>query len=125
MITFQEIEKMEIYTLHNNHYHEDARYFNVLKTNKFLCIYGLVSRTEEVCEAFWILDSFSKKTLSKTFFHYLFNHLFSLGFKEFYTWTRCNKLINIFGHFSNFGIEEVHAPMWDRDETKTWFMKRI
>lgn len=125
MITFEEIEKMEIYSHHNNHYHDDARYFSMMKDNNFLCICGIISRNKEIAEAFWILDSFSKKTLSKTFFHYLFNHLFSLGYKEIYTWTRCKKLINIFGHFSNFGIEEVHPPKWDNDDTKTWFMKRI
>jgi len=125
MITFEEIEKMEIYTNHNNHYHDDARYFNVVKNNKFLCIYGLISREQDVGEAFWILDTFSKRVLSKTFFYYLFNHLFSLGYKEIYTWTRCKKLINIFVYFSNFGIEEVSPPKWDSDETKTWFMRRI
>jgi len=125
MIEFAEVPKAQIYTTHNSHYHDDARYFKINRSNKPLCIYGVISHGEGAAEAFWVLDSFNKNVLSQTFFEKLFTHLFSLGFKEIYTWTRCKKLINIFGHYKNFGIEKIDFPTWDKDETKTWFMKRI
>ena len=124
-IIFEEIDKSEIYTTHNNHYRDDARYFRISKPNKILCIYGVLSHGDGIAEAFWILDSFNDNVLSKKFFTSLFNHLFSLGFKEIYTWTRCAKLTNVFRHFNNFGIDEITFPTWDNDETKTWFIKRI
>lgn len=125
MINFQEIPKDEIYISHNNHYHDDARYFGITKNHIPMCIYGVISRSDKTSEAFWILDSFSKKVLTKEFFQHLFNHLFSLGYEKVYTWTRCKKLINVFDHFKKLGIERSECPAWDCDESKTWFMKRI
>lgn len=125
MFKFTELPKSEIYTTYNTHYHDDARYFKIDKEDKPLCIYGVLSRGDGIAEAFWVLNSFNKNVLTKTFFENLFNHLFSLDFKEIYTWTRCKKLTNVFGHYNNFGIEKIGCPAWDRDETKTWFMKRL
>jgi hypothetical protein len=125
MIKFTEIPKSEIYTTYNTHYRDDARYFQIYKENKPLCIYGVLSRGEGVGEAFWVLNSFNKNVLTKKFFENLFNHLFSLDFKEIYTWTRCKKLTNVFCHYNKFGIEKIDFPYWDKDETKTWFLKRI
>lgn len=124
-ITFQPIDKHEIYSSHNNCYHDDARYFNVIKDEHTLCIYGVISHDNQIGEAFWITNSFSDKVFSKKFFHCLFNHLFSLQYKEIYTWTRCPRLINVFSHFNNFGIEKVSCPAWDNDPTKTWFMRSL
>jgi hypothetical protein len=125
MIEFKEMDKFEIYSSHNNHYDENAKYFKILKGTQPLCIYGILKRNDGIGEAFWILDSFEKDVLSKKFFNDLFKHCFSLGYKEMYTWTRCGKLENVFGHFKKLGIEKIDYPTWDKDETKTWFMKRL
>lgn len=125
MITFEEIDKSQIYSSHNQHYDDNARYFNVIKNNKLLCIYGVVTRNNNKGEAFWILDSFNGKVLTKSFFNSLFKHAFYLGYKELYTWTRCERLKSLFEHFKKFGIEKTDCPSWDTDETKTWFIKRI
>ncbi len=125
MIAFQEIDKSEIYSSHNNHYDDNARYFKINKDNEPLCIYGVLTRDNNIGEAFWILDSFNDRVLSKKFFSHLFKHCFSLGYKEMYTWTRCERLKSVFSHFEKFGIEKIEFPSWDSDETKTWFMKRL
>ncbi len=122
---FKEIDKSEIYTNHNSCYHDDAKYYTISKNGKQLCIYGVIAREDGVGEAFWIMDSFNDRVFCKTFFIALFNHLFSLQYKKVYTWTRCKRLINIFGKFNSFGIEKIDFPLWDVDQTKTWFMKRI
>lgn len=122
---FEEINKSEIYNKHNHCFHEDATYFNIMKGDQLLCIYGIIPHTDDMAEAFWITESFHNKVFCKRFFHSLFNHLFSLGYKEIYTWTRCKKLIEVFGHFRNMGIQKSDCPKWDNDETKVWFMKRI
>ncbi len=125
MIQFKEIDKLEIYSSHNNHYDDNARYFKINKDGNPLCIYGVLTRENNIGEAFWILNSFNDRVLSKNFFNNLFKHCFSLGYKEIYTWTRCERLKSVFGHFKKFGIEEIEFPAWDSDETKTWFMKRL
>ncbi len=125
MMTFAEIAKSEIYTRHNNHYHDEARYFEIHDADKPLCIYGVISHGEGIAEAFWILDSFNENVLNKRFFKELFGHLFSMDFKEIYTWTRCKKIINVFNHYKNIGIEEIDFPKWDNDVSKTWFRKRV
>lgn len=125
MIQFTEISKEEIYNTHNEYYHDNARYFKISKPNKPLCIYGIVEHSKDIVEAFWVHTSFSRDVVSKTFFNKLFSHVFSLGFKVVFTWSRCPKLINIFGKYADFGIVKVPCPAWDKDETKTWFMKRI
>lgn len=125
MITFTEIPSEQIYTTHNEHYFDQARYFQICDGDKSLCIYGVVAHSKITGEAFWVLDSFNKDVLSKKFFKDLFEHLFSLGFKVIYTWTRCKKLTNVFSHYKNLGIEKIGTPSWDNDESKTWFMKRI
>lgn len=125
MITFEEIDKLEIYSSHNNHYDDNARYFKIFKDDQLLCIYGVLSRDENIGEAFWILDSFEGNVLSKNFFNYLFKHCFSLGCKQIYTWTRCERLRSVFRRFEKLGIEKIDFPSWDNDESKTWFMKRL
>lgn len=125
MITFEEINKSEIYSSHNTHYDDNARYFKINKDDELLCIYGVLTRDNNIVEAFWILDSFNGRVLSKKFFNHFFKHCFSLGYKEMYTWTRCERLTSVFRHFEKFGIEKIYYPSWDNDETKTWFMKRL
>lgn len=122
---FQQVDKSEIYLNHNASYHDDAIYYKISKNDKFLCIYGIISREDKTGEAFWVMDSFNGKVFSKDFFKELFKHLFSLQYKEIYTWTRCRRLVNIFGRFNDLGIEEAKCPHWDSDPTKIWFMKRI
>lgn len=122
---FKEIDKSEIYTNHNNCYHDDASYYTISKNDKPLCIYGVISRADNIGEAFWIMDSFNDKVFCKNFFYSLFKHASYLKYKEIYTWTRCSRLINVFGKFGSFGIEKVASPTWDSDPTKTWFMRRL
>lgn len=125
MINFTEISKEEIYNTYNEYYNDNSRYFSISKPNKPLCIYGIVEHSKDIVEAFWVHTSFNRDVVSKTFFNALFSHVFSLGHKVVFTWSRCPKLINIFGKYADFGIEKVSCPAWDNDETKTWFMKRI
>lgn len=125
MITFEPMDRSEIYSSHNNHYDDNARYFKIFKDGQLLCIYGVLSRDENIGEAFWILDSFEGNVLSKKFFNYLFKHCFSLGYKQMYTWTRCDRLRSVFKRFEKFGIKKIDYPTWDNDESKTWFMKRL
>lgn len=124
-MNFQEIDKSEIYHNHNSCYHDDAIYYQISKNDKQLCIYGVITRNNNIGEAFWIMNSFSNKVFCKNFFYGLFNHLFSLQYKEIFTWTRCKRLINIFSHFKDLGIEKTECPEWDNDQTKTWFIKRL
>jgi len=70
------------------------------------------------------MKSFSRKVLTKEFFINLFSHAFSLGFKELYTWTRWDRLIKLFEHFTGYGIEKTSPPVWDNDLTKCWYIKR-
>lgn len=125
MIEFKEISKDEIYNTNNDYYCDTARYFQITKPNKPLCIYGIIEHSQEIVEAFWVHNSFSRDVVSKTFFERLFSHVFSLGYKVVFTWSRCPKLINIFQKYNDFGIENIPCPSWDNDQTKTWFMKRI
>lgn len=125
MMIFKEIAKSEIYNKLNQYYHDDAVYYQISKKDIPLCIYGIIKRHDKIGEAFWIMDSFNGKVFSKNFFLCLFNHIFSLKYNEMYTWTRCKRLINIFSHFQEMGIEKVNCPQWDNDETKTWFVKRL
>jgi hypothetical protein len=125
MIQFTEISKEEIYNTHNEYYNDNARYFKISKPNKPLCVYGIFEHSKDIVEAFWVHTSFNRDVISKTFFNTLFSHVFSLGYKVVFTWSRCPKLINIFGKYADFGIVKVSCPAWDKDETKTWFMKRI
>lgn len=122
---FEIIDKSEIYENYNQHYYENAIYYNIKKGDKVLCKYGIIPYDHGFAEAFWILDSFDKNVLSKNFFSSIFNHSFSLGYKVICTWTRCNKLISVFEHYKRIGIEAMPSPFWDDDPTKFWFMKRI
>jgi hypothetical protein len=125
MIEFQKIDKSEIYDTHNSYYLDNAIYFQINKPNKPLCIYGIIEHGKDIVEAFWVHTSFNRDVVCKEFFNKLFSHVFSLGYKIVFTWSRCPKLINIFSKYKDFGIEQVPCPPWDKDETKTWFMKRI
>lgn len=125
MITFQEIDKSEIKDKYPTYFHEKARYFNITKNNNNIGYYGIISYSNKVCEAFLMFKSFKGKVLSKGFFVSLFSHLFSLGYKEIYTWTKWDKLIRLFDHFSQFGICKTGCPEWDKDPTKTWYIRKI
>lgn len=125
MIAFEKIDKQEIKEKHPSYFHEDAIYFQVKKNGFPLCMYGIIDRQDSIGEAFLMLKSFSGKVFTKEFFHELFNHACSLGFKELYTWTNWDRLIMVFEHFIKFGIERTLPPTWDNDETKHWYIKRI
>jgi hypothetical protein len=125
MFHFQEIGKEIIYIMYNENYFDDARYFSITKNKKPVCIYGVITRSDDTAEVLWIVDSFRKDGFTKELFINLFNHFSALGFKRFYSWTRCKKLTNILNNFKKYGIEKTDYPFWDSDETKTWFMKRI
>lgn len=125
MINFSKIDKQEIKEKYIQYFHEDAVYFQANKNDIPLCIYGVIDRHHGKGEAFLMLKSFYKKVLTKEFFYELFKHAFSLGFKELYTWTQWDRLIKLFDHFGAYGIEKTSPPVWDKDVTKCWFIKRI
>lgn len=122
---FEKIDKSIIYEIHNHCFFEEATYYNIIKGDQVLCIYGLFPRSSDISELFWITESFHDKVFSKTFFMSLIKHSFSLGYKEIYTWTRCEKLMMVLNHFNKLGIEKTSSPSWDSDETKVWFRKAI
>ena len=146
-MAFEEIGKAEVSKNYPAYFHEDARYFKVINNHKTLCLYGVISRTGKTGEAFLMLQSFQGKVLSRDFFIALFNHTFSLGYKEIYTWTKWDRLIKLFGHFKKFGIEETNCPPWGKpskvdslskvaplskaapqakvNPDQTWFIKRM
>ena len=130
-IHFVEVSPHEIIKSYPSYFHEKARYFKAIKVDgrlpddKPLCFYGIISRTEHAGEAFLMMKTFNGKVLSKGFFVSLFHHVFSLGYKEIYTWTKWNRLIELFRRFKRFGIEETGCPPWDKDASKTWFIRKV
>ena len=125
MIDFLEFDKQKIKELYSSYFHEDATYYQAFRNESPICLYGIIDRHDGKGEAFLMLKSFSGKVFTKEFFSELFNHTFSLGFKELYTWTKWDRLISVFEHFIKCGIEKTSPPPWDNDETKCWFIKRI
>lgn len=124
MITFSEIPKSFIKEKYRRYFHERGRYFEVFKNKYSLCFYGLIDYTNKVCEAFWVLDSFKGIVFTKDFLISTFDHLFSLDYNKFYTWSREPKIIRMFNRFKYLGIEVSDPPVWDEDPTKTWFIRR-
>jgi hypothetical protein len=124
MITFHEINSTEIKDKYPTYFHKKARYFNIAKNNNNIGYYGVISYDYEVCEAFLMFKSFKGKVLSKEFFLSLFEHLYSLGYREVLTWTKWDKLIKLFSHFTKFGIYKTRCPAWDNDPSKTWYIMR-
>lgn len=125
MFKFLEISSDIIFLMYNPSHFENARYFSITKNDKPVCIYGVIPRTDKVCEVLWIIPSFYENGFTKELFINMFEHFKSLGYEEAYTWTRCPKLSNILNHFKKLGVEKTECPDWDLDETKTWFKKRI
>ena len=124
MINFSEINNYYIVDNHPKYFHENARYFQIIKDKCNVGFYGLIDYTDKVCDVFWLMDTFKGKVFTKDFFKYNFDHLFSLDYKTFYTWSKQPKVIRIFDHCKNFGIERSENPFWDNDKTKTWFIRR-
>jgi hypothetical protein len=140
---FIEVNKEEIRKTYPAYYHEQARYFKAKKKGQTLCFYGIIHRTKVSCEAFLMMGTFQGRVLSKGFFLALFHHLFSLGYREIWTWTKWDRLIRLLARFEKLGIQEAECPPWDieakvaplprvgslsqvdRCQTKTWFIKRI
>ena len=137
MFTYLETHPLEIREKYRHYYHEKARYFRIARNAIPVGYYGIIPYDDKTCEAFLMFKSFQGKVLSRDFFIALFNHSFSLGYKEIYTWTKWDRLIKLFGHFKKFGIEPTNCPPWDKDwldptkaggdpcETKTWFVRRM
>jgi hypothetical protein len=146
-IGFVETNKEEIKEIYPSSFHEKARYFKATRNGKTLCFYGIINRTDDqarlnqagldTCEAFLMMGTFQGRVLSKGFFFSLFNHLFSLGYREIWTWTKWDRLIKLLARFEKLGIEQAQCPTWDKGptvgslskvdlrQTKTWFIKRI
>ena len=137
-IHFIEVSPHEIIKNHPGYFHGQARYFKAMKDGKALCLYGVISRTEQTGEAFLMMKTFQGKVFTKGFFIALFAHVFSLGYKEVWTWTTWDRLIKLLGHFKKFGIEKTACPSWENEprlapaeagvdphSTKTWFLKRV
>ncbi len=117
---FEEINKSEIKDKYIKWYVEDTRYFNIIKDEVILCIYGVTRYTDSICEAFWIKESFHNKVFTKGFFVGLFNHLFGLGYRKVYTCTGWDKLRKVFNHFKYLGIEETDSPIFvKKNENKS------
>lgn len=114
-----------IFENYPSYVHPCAQYFRIDQKNKKLCYYGVIKHSDKVCEAFLMFKSFNGKVLTKQFFISLFDHCFSLGFKEVYTWTQWDRLARLFEHFQKIGIVRTYPHIWDKDETKFWFVKRI
>lgn len=123
-IIFSETEKSFIKDNFPAYFHKEAHYFNIVKNNNVIGYYGVISYDYEVCEAFLMFKSFKGKVLSKDFFLSLFEHLYSLGYREVLTWTKWDKIIKLFSHFTKFGIYRTKCPSWDKDPTKTWYIMR-
>ena len=129
-IQFIDMNPDDIRENYPDSFHEQARYFKVLKNGNPLCCYGIISHPDQLGEAFLIMKTFQGKVLSKGFFLSLFEHAFSLGYREVYTWTSWDRLIRLFRHFEKLGIEPTGCPPWDTGSIatltlKTWFMKKI
>jgi len=131
-IHFVEVSAFEIRKNHPSYFHEQTRYFKAVKDGKALYLYGVISRTEQAGEAFLMMKTFNGKVLSKGFFVALFAHVFSLGYREVWTWTKWDRLIKLFARFERFGIKKTGSPPWDNNSpTKTskvdplWFIKKI
>jgi hypothetical protein len=124
---FKETSPYFINEYYKKYFHPNARYFEVVKNNKIICYCGTIEVTKDICEGFWMMSTFDGKVLTKEFFEQLFKHLFSLGYKETYTWisNKHTKLIRVFETFKKFGIEKSDCPYWDDDKTKAWFVRRI
>jgi hypothetical protein len=133
-ICFVEVSPIYVREAWSSYFHEQARYFRIMKDGKPLCFYGIITRDPvegrslgKGClpgEAFLMMRTFNGKVLGKGFFISLFAHAFSLGYTELHTWTKWDRLIKLFGRFKKFGIEKTGCPPWDMDSTKTWFIKR-
>jgi hypothetical protein len=141
-INFIEVNKDEIRKIYPSYFHEQARYFKVMRNGQALCFYGIIDQTDDqarldACEAFLMMGTFQGRVLSKGFFLSLFRHLFSLGYKEIWTWTKWDRLINLLARFEKLGIQQAEYPPWDTEakigplpnvgprQAKTWFIKRI
>jgi len=121
-ICFAEVSPVYVREAWPSYFHERARYFRIMKGGKPLCFYGVITRASDVGEAFLMIKTFQGKVLSKEFFMALFAHAGSLGYKELWTWTKWDRLINLFRRFRRLGIEEAGCPPWDKGVRKTWFV---
>lgn len=121
---FEEVNSEEIKESYPKYFHPNARYFQVMKDNDFLCYYGIIDHKDLKCEAFWILSSFNGRVITRNLINSLMNHILSLGFKEIYTWSAWERVIRIFSHLKKIGIEKSDCPFWDKDPTKSWFVRR-
>jgi hypothetical protein len=124
-IHFVAVSALQIREHYPSYSHEKGRYFKAIKDGKTLCLYGIISRNETTGEAFLMMQTFQGKVLSKEFFMALFDHAFSLGYKEVWTWTKWDRLIKLFARFEGLGITKTDSPFWDETPFKTWFIKRI
>ncbi len=125
MMIFKEIDSSEIKKSYASYFHEKARYFMINKNTDVLCYYGIIDITDEIGETFFICNSFNGKILSKGFILSLFDHACNLGYKELYTWSKWDRLINFCSYLKKYGIEKTSIPEWDKDASKSWFVKRI
>jgi len=122
---FKEIDKLKIQKAYMPYYHDHARYYLIKKNNEISCYYGIIDRSDEIGEAFFICSSFNNKILSAGFILSLFDHSFNLGYKELYTWSKWDRLIKFCSYLKKYGIEKASNPEWDNDPSKLWFKKRI
>jgi hypothetical protein len=123
-MNFEEVNPQEIKESYPKYFHENARYFQVMKNDDFLCYYGIINYEDQKCETFWILSSFNGHVITRGMILSLMNHILSLGFKEIYTWSAWERVIRIFDRLKKFKIEKTGAPFWDKDPSKTWFVRR-
>lgn len=107
-------------------FYEDTRYFALIKNRKFVGIYGITDYGNNIGEAFLtIFVQFRLKVFSREFFKILFEHPFTLGYEEIWTWLNWKSWAKIFNRFKTDGIEEQFTPpFWDQNPHRIWFRKK-
>lgn len=130
-IRFQKLSPEYVRQNHPRYYGEDITCFLILKDDTPAGLYGLIDRgvdpttKEREAEAFLtIFPAFRFRVLGKSFFLNLFDHAFTSGFQNVYTWTYLTSWKNLFQRFESLGIHRLKTPpSWDPDSSKFWFVK--
>lgn len=124
-ICFKSVDPQEIKESFPDYFWENAIYFMIQNDGEDAGLYGIIPRGNKTGDAFLtVFESYSYKLINKKTLNELFNHPFSLGFTEVWTWTRLQSWIKLLKRIE--GVEfQLIPPSWDNDFTKIWFRKRI
>lgn len=124
-IHFKAIDPQEIKERFSDYFWEKTTYFLIQSDGEEAALYGIIHRGNKTGDAFLtVFERHRYKLLNKKTLNDLFNHPFSLGFTEVWTWTRLQSWIKLLKRIE--GVEfRLIPPSWDNDFTKIWFRKRI